>query len=224
MDNSVKLALAKWPNVPSCTGWLALDRRGNWRMRDEAAQHAGSPGTPIRHTALLGFINRNYGADATGRWYFQNGPQRVFVELAYTPWVVRLHLEQGKLQLRDQSDAEFLPVAGWLDNAGAVLFSDAAGRVALLHDHDLDLFSEHASLNDEVPADGPLGLLEWRTGHWLPLLPIATDQVAAQFHFVTSPAAEAAQSLNESVEPTESLDNTEPVEPLERSTPPDLNL
>ena len=32
--------LAKWPNVPHCTGWLLLDRRGNWRMRDDAAQAA----------------------------------------------------------------------------------------------------------------------------------------------------------------------------------------
>ena len=60
MDDIVKQALAKWPNVPSCTGWLMLDRRGNWRMRDEAAQASGSPGVPIRHEALLGFINRNY--------------------------------------------------------------------------------------------------------------------------------------------------------------------
>ena len=27
MDEIVKQALAKWPNVPHCTGWLLLDRR-----------------------------------------------------------------------------------------------------------------------------------------------------------------------------------------------------
>jgi len=37
MDEIVKQALAKWPNVPHCTGWLLLDRRGQWRMRDDAA-------------------------------------------------------------------------------------------------------------------------------------------------------------------------------------------
>ena len=59
MDDIVKQALAKWPDVPHCTGWLQLDRRGQWRMRDDAAQAAGELGTPIRHEALLGFINRN---------------------------------------------------------------------------------------------------------------------------------------------------------------------
>ncbi|MEG1326098.1 MAG: DUF2946 family protein, partial [Janthinobacterium sp.] len=34
MDDLVKQALAKWPNVPHCYGWLGLDARGHWRMRD----------------------------------------------------------------------------------------------------------------------------------------------------------------------------------------------
>ena len=85
MDDIVRQALAKWPNVPDCYGWLLLDRRGNWRMRDEAVQHAGGLGTPIRHAALNAFIARNYDVDANGQWYFQNGPQRVFVELEPKP-------------------------------------------------------------------------------------------------------------------------------------------
>ncbi len=194
MDDSVKLALAKWPNVPSCTGWLALDRRGSWRMRDEAAQQAGAAGSPIRHAALIGFINRNYAADEAGCWYFQNGPQRVYVELAYTPWVVRLQRENGELRLSDQRGAEFVPHTGWLDDAGAVLFSDQARRIALLHDHDLDLFSEHASLPDnlaEFDAQPLAATLAWRTGQLLALKPIRAAAVAGQFHFVASPAAAA---------------------------------
>ena len=42
MDDIVKQAMAKWPNVPHCYGWLALDARGDWRMRDEAARRRGS--------------------------------------------------------------------------------------------------------------------------------------------------------------------------------------
>ena len=38
MDEIVRAAIAKWPNVPHCYGWLALDARGNWRMRDERCQ------------------------------------------------------------------------------------------------------------------------------------------------------------------------------------------
>ena len=37
MDDIVKQALAKWPNVPNCYGRLGLDARGNWYMRDGAS-------------------------------------------------------------------------------------------------------------------------------------------------------------------------------------------
>jgi len=201
MDERVKQAMAKWPNVPACTGWLALDRRGVWRMRDEAAQQTGAAGTPIRHDALNGFINRNYAADEAGCWFFQNGPQRVYIELAYTPWVVRLQLEHGALRLIDQTGADFEPQVGWLDDAGSVLFSDDTQRIALLHDHDLDLFSEHATLggDDEAESAGGAaartddgrysGSLVWRLGQVLALKPILAANVAEQFHFVCSPAA-----------------------------------
>ena len=36
MDEIVKKAMAKWPNVPACSGWLGLDARGQWYMRDAA--------------------------------------------------------------------------------------------------------------------------------------------------------------------------------------------
>lgn len=98
MDDIVKLAMAKWPNVPDCYGWLGLDARGNWYMRDERAQrsgsfHSGQPGAKgaeLKHEKLRAFIERNYGCDERGCWYFQNGPQRVFVELERTPWIWRL--------------------------------------------------------------------------------------------------------------------------------------
>ena len=195
MDDIVRQALAKWPNVPHCTGWLLLDRRGNWRMRDDEAQARGAPGEPIRHAALLAFINRNYEADASGQWFFQNGPQRVYVELGYTPWVVRLGLDDGDgakatLTLTDQAGNAFEPAAAYLDDEGGVLFTDASTppRIAVLHDHDLDLFSEHA----EVAADGDAGRFYWRDGMTLPLQPVARAEVAEQFRFVASPAQAAA--------------------------------
>ena len=40
MDDIVKQAMAKWPNVPACAGWLGLGARGDWYLRDEAAQAA----------------------------------------------------------------------------------------------------------------------------------------------------------------------------------------
>ncbi|MDR5778549.1 DUF2946 family protein [Caballeronia sp. LZ065] len=190
MDDIVRQALAKWPNVPHCTGWLMLDRRGQWRMRDDAAQAAGQPGTPIRHDALLGFINRNYERDAEGQWFFQNGPQRVYVELGYTPWIVRLLEVDGSVRLTDQAGADFEPARAWLDDEGNILFSDDAtpARIAALHDHDLEIFANHASL-DEAGAGG---VFHWRDDADLPVSPIAREQVAERFGFVASPATRAA--------------------------------
>ncbi|EIF29774.1 Protein of unknown function (DUF2946) [Burkholderia sp. Ch1-1] len=191
MDDIVRQALAKWPNVPSCTGWLMLDRRGNWRMRDEAAQASGSPGTPIRHEALLGFINRNYDADERGQWFFQNGPQRVYVELGYTPWVVRLSADaDGALALQDQAGGAFEPAAVFVDEEGGILFADGSAqpRVAVLHDHDLDVFSEHAALAD----DSMSGEFRWNNGMTLPLQAVRRGDVASRFRFVPSPAAAGA--------------------------------
>ena len=42
MDDIVKQAMVKWPNVPHCYGWLGLDARGNWYMRDDKLQAAGT--------------------------------------------------------------------------------------------------------------------------------------------------------------------------------------
>jgi hypothetical protein len=94
MDDIVRQAMAKWPNVPHCYGWLGLDARGQWYMRDDRTQAAGpfpqSKGSLLRHDKLIEFIHRNYERDAEGQWFFQNGPQRVYVELEATPLVWRL--------------------------------------------------------------------------------------------------------------------------------------
>jgi Protein of unknown function (DUF2946) len=93
MDDIVRQAIAKWPNVPDCHGWLGLDARGNWFMRDDRVQALGAfpaldtPGKPgargalLKHEKLIEFIHRNYTRDAAGQWFFQNGPQRVYLEL-----------------------------------------------------------------------------------------------------------------------------------------------
>ncbi len=94
MDDIVRQAIAKWPNVPDCYGWLGLDARGNWYMRDDRVQAAGPfpqvRGSLLRHEKLVDFIHRNYECDDAGQWFFQNGPQRVYIELEVAPWVWRL--------------------------------------------------------------------------------------------------------------------------------------
>jgi hypothetical protein len=78
MDDIVRQAIAKWPNVPDCYGWLGLDARGNWYMRDDRAQAAGpfggvpgadtarnmaAKGSLLKHDKLIDFIQRNYESD-----------------------------------------------------------------------------------------------------------------------------------------------------------------
>ncbi|WP_374661383.1 DUF2946 family protein [Inhella sp.] len=121
MDEIVRQAMAKWPNVPACYDWLALDARGQWFMRDEACQRAGvfpnPKGSPIRHEKLIGFIQRNYLPDDSGAWYFQNGPQRVYVTLEAAPLVLRL-LECGGVEAHTgeplEVSASVLDEEGWL--------------------------------------------------------------------------------------------------------------
>jgi hypothetical protein len=101
MDDIVQQAMAKWPHVPDCSGWLGLDSRGQWWMRDDKVQALGSfqsglrgaKGSVLRHDKLIDFIHRNYESDAQGCWYFQNGPQRVFIELEVTPHIWRIEDE-----------------------------------------------------------------------------------------------------------------------------------
>lgn len=94
MDDIVTRALTKWPHVPACFGWLGLDARGRWYLRDAKTQRLGgfeqARGDWLRHPGLIDFIGRNYLSDAKGQWYFQNGPQRVYVELQASPWIWRV--------------------------------------------------------------------------------------------------------------------------------------
>ena len=134
MDKIVQQAMAKWPNVPHCHGWLALDARGVFRMRDEAAQINNLAGDPIRHAALLAFIHRNYASDAHGAWFFQNGPQRVYVDLAATPYIARTDPAAGFV-LHDAQAMSALEQV-FLTDEGQLVLQDAT-HVAMLDDRDM---------------------------------------------------------------------------------------
>jgi hypothetical protein len=129
MDESVLRSMAKWPDVPDVYGWLSLDRRGNWLIKGER----------IGNQALRDFIGRNYQPDARGCWYFQNGPQRVFVALAYAPLV--LHFEEGAVF--DHCGRPFQPEQAFLDEEGSVLMLGKAG-IGLLDDRDLAAYADRA--------------------------------------------------------------------------------
>lgn len=159
MDDIVKQAMAKWPNVPYCYGWLALDARGVWRMRDEAAQRAGAPGDKLTNAALVGFINRNYLADERGCWYFQNGPQRVYVNLDAAPFVARTDPAQG-LVLHTGEPLGAIDEVCML--ASGALLLRAGTRVAQLDDRDLAQLLQAMELDGEPVADE--ALMAWLEG------------------------------------------------------------
>jgi len=180
MDESVLRSMVRWPDVPAVYGWLALDARGNWLLRNPATDAFER----IGNAALRAFIARNYERDARGCWYFQNGPQRVYVRLAYTPLVFRF--EGDALADHCGRPAGELSRA-WLDERGALVLLAESG-VGVLEDRELLVASERLCDARGAPATS----LSYATnfvcaGRLTPLGRIASDEVAARFSFVRDP-------------------------------------
>jgi len=165
MDPIVEAALRKWPNVPHCHGWLALDARGDWYMRDERVQASGPfpqvKGSVIRHEKLREFIHRNYLRDEQGGAYFQNGPQRVYVDLELTPYVWRLQASPsgaGHVQVLAHTGELARQVDSvWLDEQGRLYLvctlPSVGPALGLVHTLDMLLAAEavEAGLWDPQP-------------------------------------------------------------------------
>ncbi|HRN76433.1 DUF2946 family protein [Ottowia sp.] len=175
MDEIVRQAMAKWPQVPNAYGWLGLDARGNWYLRDAAAQALGgfasgvpgAKGALLQHAKLIDFIQRNYEADAVGQWFFQNGPQRVFVELEAAPWIWRVD-DRGAVAAHDGRPVRVQQVL--LDELGRVFMRTDLG-FGLVHTQDM------GAVADAVEA-----------GRWTPQ-PVQSAQLPAREGFVPSPLA-----------------------------------
>jgi Protein of unknown function (DUF2946) len=128
MDDIVLRGMAKWPNVPAVYGWLSLDRRGQWLIKGER----------ISNPTVTAFIGRNYERDGRGCWFFQNGPQRVFVQLDYAPLVLRVTGAEGiALEFEAHTGKRAAAVEeAWLDEDGSLLLSTDLGP-GLIDDRDL---------------------------------------------------------------------------------------
>ncbi len=171
MDDIVRQAIAKWPNVPHCYGWLGLDARGNWYMRDDRIQAAGAfpenKGSLLKHEKLVDFIHRNYECDERGCWFFQNGPQRVYVELEATPWVWRLGAGNS---VTAHSGRAAVARSCLLDEQGRLYLETDIG-IGLIH-----------TLDMEQAADAV------EQGVWSPQ-DVTAANLPARFGFVRSPKA-----------------------------------
>ncbi|WP_374665292.1 DUF2946 family protein [Ramlibacter sp.] len=180
MDDIVRQAMAKWPRVPHCHGWLGLDARGGWYMRDDRTQAAGpfpqSKGSLLRHDKLIAFIHRNYERDDQGQWYFQNGPQRVYVELEATPWIWRLDGQGG---LSTHTGRSAVVRAAYVDEAGR-LYLDTDLGLGLVHTLDMALAADRVE-----------------SGEWQPV-EVSSADLPTRFGFIRSPwAAQAAVAAPE---------------------------
>ena len=202
MDDVVRQAMAKWPNVPHCFGWLALDARGAFRMRDEAAQAHHAPGDVIRHPALLSFIYRNYTHDEQGGWYFQNGPQRVYVELEATPYIARTSATGGFITHDGQPMATIRHA--WMTDEGRLILQ-SEDRLAMVDDRDLAecaamLCIDGVAANDEALWDwleGRHGALQLNLGtQYLPVQPLSGLEIGRQLGFDPHPSMRQQNRLN----------------------------
>ncbi|NLO79725.1 MAG: DUF2946 family protein [Xanthomonadaceae bacterium] len=189
MDEDVIRAMLKWPNVPALYGWVRLDRRGNWYIQGERVTRA----------ALVAFIGRNYDKDERGRWFFQNGPQRCYVELDYTPWVLQAQPEGG-LRTHTGLPVE-RPYQAFLDEQGSLLIYFERG-LGLLAETDLDWGmsrlqgsqgpldeSRLASAIETLMAGEPADLVLCVGGLRLPVQFMPSDQAPSRFGYDPKPAA-----------------------------------
>ena len=199
MDQSVKDALARWPNVPAVYGWLSLDARGRWRLHPQGQANDGGPGEPITNTQILEFISRNYGRDDDGRWFFQNGPQRVFVRLDAAPFVLRLADDNRGLVTHTDASVDAVS-AWWLDDEGQLYASTPMGAGIVL-DRDLQPLLEMMRTQAGAPlldALAELAASHSMTAVWpgvyaaAPLHAIAQADIAARLGFDPAPHAPAA--------------------------------
>ena len=187
MAERVLRGMSKWPDVPAVYNWLSLDRRGRWLMK----------GSEITHPLLLGFINQHYFLADDGSYYFQNGPQRVFIELEITPYIFGLagdnlvtqnHLQVGRVE------------AAWLSDQGDLLLQTNLGP-GLIDDRYLAQVEEWVVVDGDRDRarDQVLGQLlagknnldvrlsSQSVGFDLPLLPVSSARLEAVLGFIARP-------------------------------------
>lgn len=185
MEPWVLKSLQRWPNVPALFGWLGLNRRGRWLIKGEV----------ISHPRIVETINRNYGVDEHGRWYFQNGPQRGYIELEYAPFLLRR--ERDGFTTHNGLTVE-RPAQAIFDEVGTLSLATEHG-LGEIDGGDLEWMLEHLSaagraldeehlaallaLPSQTPTDAVLTLGHER----VPIVRIDSAHLPRVFRFVRSP-------------------------------------
>ncbi|MFP6780988.1 MAG: DUF2946 family protein [Gammaproteobacteria bacterium] len=187
-DQEVLRALEKWPNVPACYGWLKLDRRGNWLIKEQA----------ITHKRAIEFLSRNYSSDEAGQWFAQNGPQRAYCDLDYTPWVYHL---DGRDQILTHTHRVVNKVDGLVVDEDGNLLLETEFGIGLMHDSDLtkfvEILAQHQGEHDDVDElmtrllelspDAKQATQIWWQNEPLTLRAVICQNVPSEFRFVDRP-------------------------------------
>ncbi|PHY05779.1 MAG: hypothetical protein CK528_12275 [Alcaligenaceae bacterium] len=146
MDQSVLEAQIRWPDVPAAYGWLSLSARGEWRLHPMGDAQQGAAGQGISNIQILSFIGRNYSAEPSGTWFFQNGPQRVYVRLDAAPFVLRADPTLGALSTHNGLTIHEV-TAWWLSDNGQ-LYAQTELGAARVDDRDLSVLANTLSTLD----------------------------------------------------------------------------
>lgn len=151
-------------------------------MRDDKVQAAGpfaqSKGSLLKHEKLIDFIQRNYSADdspqshAKGQWFFQNGPQRVYVELEATPLIWRVSAD---FNVHDHTGVAARLQRCVLDEHGH-LYLEATSGFGLVHTQDMGYAADAIE-----------------QGLWAPQ-ELLSAELPKRFGFVRSPQLHHAQA------------------------------
>ena len=193
MQPWVLKSMERWPNVPALFGWLSLDRRGRWLIKGE----------PITHARIIATMNANYGVDEHGRWYFQNGPQRGYIELEYAPFVLR---RDGDRFLTHNGLVVERPAQAILDAAGTLSLSTEHGLAEIPGD-DLDWILDRLSSRGEpldeafiaelleLPSQTETAVVLTLGRGRLPVVRIDSDELPALFGFVRRPEPRAGERV-----------------------------
>jgi len=205
MDDAVLAALRRWPDVPAVAGWLSLDARGRWRLHPggDAADPPFKLGELIGNAHLRAYIDRNYSHDTHGLWFFQNGPQRVYVRLDAAPYVIRLaddarvgdeRVGDGST-LRTHTGLAITAVTQWLVDDLGHLYLDSALGAGRIDDRDLaalalrlvDTATTGGTLLDALERDAASGTLSYPGLMPAPWRRVASADIPALLQFVACP-------------------------------------
>ena len=164
-ENSSGEKMSKsWPKIPDLYGWLYLDRRGTWFIKGEQVKHLG----------MIRFLKDNYREDKNGEWYIQNGPQKAFVTLEYTPLLLRLALDGTLTTHTDKKIDKLTGIV--LDDEGNILLGSGIGA-GLLDDRDLYLFSEMVNIDISTATH-----LRWNE-EVLPVKRVPRSKIPTHYNF-----------------------------------------